>query len=227
LGITLVPGIAAAADTSAPKLRYQLVTGKGDALCTDYLKNLSDLHTEEPFSCEIRLSPKSAFHEPTWEELSVNENLQLIYQATMLLPPYTQSDVQHPSFEDWQKTFRGQIERKEVAPSLSRTRLALNQRGMETLIRYQPNRTDCERYKHNTGADMFVLRGADKLESIDGLAGTGYPTDVIVHRGRTIFIATGSESPGRWYTELYAAYSIMSPRQLYILQQRCDIKIGR
>lgn len=233
-----------AADVSKPKPRYRLVAGMGYSICETYLKHLNTLSPDAPpMVCNIR--PNPAYNDitrddwditqPEWEELDVQQNLNLIYAAEMQYPPYSvyryDPNKDLPTFEEWKAEFEARIAAGKIHPKLYRTRLALNEKGgVETLIGYEPDPDDCERnlkkynYTNSDGKHIFVLNDdpQEPLKTIHGLSGSNRRMTVLYYRDQSYFAWAGFYgSP--WGLELVAPSTgtMFNQPKEYVLHFRC------
>lgn len=234
-------------DTRAGKPRYRLAAGKGYSICETYLKHLNALPPNAPpIVCNVR--PNPAYNavtrddwditQPEWEELDVSSNLELVYHAELQLPPYYKYQYKYreppepfPSFEEWKADFDARIAAGKIRPRLYRTRLALNERGPETLIGYEPDPDECRRglqigYVSGDGPHVFVRSDdpAEPLKVIRGALGSDFQTTILLYRGSPYFAWEASEDPETWGLGLSTPFSAMDfdrPKE-YVLDFRCD-----
>jgi hypothetical protein len=213
--------LAANADVTTP--RYRLTKGKGYSMCEAYAASANALPAEDPpMLCEQKAL--SQFRLPQWDALDLEDHLSLVYQASMLLPPYDQRGVAHPPLEDWRKDFLARVQRGELKPRLRRSRLALNERGVETLILYEPDVTACERYKVAAGGHLFVLRDGSRLEAIVGLSTLWI--NVLGYHDRAAFTFLAAESDAAWITGLYTVYPKRVSADQYVLRDLCEVSFN-
>jgi uncharacterized protein YecT (DUF1311 family) len=224
--------------------RYRLVAGMGYSVCEAYLKHLNAFPPDAPpMICNVRPNPKfSDITQPKWEELSVEDNLSLIYAAELLLPPYYKWQYKYreppkpfPSYEEWKAGFDARVKAGKISPRLYRTRLALNERGPETLIGYEPEPDLCEHnlHKYNSatgdGPHIFVLND-DPEEPLKHIGvGSDLRASVLMSKGRPFFAWGASHNPKTWTLELYAVFSKMRsdvPKE-YGLGPRCEYRFSK
>jgi len=188
--------------------RYRMTAGFGYTVCEAFLKNVNAFPiTEPPMVCDVKIHPQHGqFKKVEWEELPIKDYVQLAYEAELQLP---MSRASHPSFESWSTEFLGQVDRNEIVPWLRRTRLALNERGPETLISYERDSAECAKYKLGGGGHIFVRREEPKvkLEPIKGAVGSDLGADILVYRGKPFFYRTTRGSGvDDWWLGLHPVY---------------------
>ena len=215
--------------------RYRLITGKGYSVCEAYLKHLNAFPPNAPpMVCTHKLHPRfQNFTLPKWEELDIWSNLDIVYAADVFVR-YTNPDVKKPTFDQWRPEFEQRVRSGENMPLLRRTRLALNDKGEEVLIAYEPDVRACESalakgWGPNGGeAHVFVYRseGPDRpLARITGSVGSHSRTDILIYRGKPHFATTFSDVK-TWWLELHAVSNILINEQ-YVLPQRCGYRFDK
>ena len=190
-----------AADSMDPS-RYRLVEGNGYTVCEAFLKNLNAFPKDEPpMVCEQKIHPSHPeFTRPLWEEMNVQNNLKLIYQAESLMVRFTPSTTTPKPYtpqpyEEWEKKYQQRIKSGEAIPRLRKAVWDLNGNGPETLIWYDDRinqcRDDMAKYKTQYGGGgghIFVLRSkTGVLEPFGGLLGTEGRTDVVLYRNKSVY----------------------------------------
>src|SRR6267142_194097 len=98
--------------------RYRLVNGKGYSVCEAFLKNLNAFtEAEPPMLCEQKLHPSHPeFKIPKWEELNIDNNLQLVYAAESQLWEFTPIGQKPSPFDEWVKSFRARVTAGKAKP---------------------------------------------------------------------------------------------------------------
>lgn len=223
---------------------WTVEAGHGYSVCEAFVRNLSAFplaEEEVPRACKIKIHPKfTAFSRPEWEELDIKSNLKIVHASELLLKDWLVPRRYPPSaFEEWVSKYERQVETGEFQPRLRRTRLALNQRGEEILIWYEPETRDCERYPHaaRVGAHIFVLRDDPQqpLEQIWGSVGSHSKADVITYRGKSFFLSGSPYGPRRVQLTISVAFPPVVPQppaltpyvDRYVLESRCEIEFNQ
>lgn len=245
--MTASPGTTAESPTQPA---FRVVVGQGYSVCEAYARNLNTLASsaamELPPSCTLPIHPGfTAFQKPHWEDLDINDNLPLIHAAELLLKDWL-VPRHHPSpvFAEWVVKYQRQVESGEFQPQLRRARLALNQKGVETLIWYRPDVRECERSNallgFGPGGHIFVLRDGVQppLETIQGSGGSNTETEILTYRGKTFFFMSGwtmrlgSPPPQIWWAGVSAVFPRTDPPvsaylDRYVMQPRCEIEFRK
>lgn len=231
-------GFAVLAAEPLPDTPYRLVEGRGYTVCEAFLKNLNAFN--EPMVCDLKVHPShSEFSSLEWEELDVQSNLKLVYEAESLLVLLTPTGTKPKPFEEWAKDFHARVaSSKTNAPRLRRAILDLNGSGPETLIWYeQPGTESCRdsvaQLRHASslvtfGGDIFVQRRkSQQLERITGLTGR---TEVVLYKGRSPWFVHAYMGPA-WRQErskrvaavwLKPISSRFTSRDRYLAAPRCE-----
>jgi len=226
---------------SPPERSWRVTAGHGYSVCEGFVRNLNAFSLREnevPRACELKIHPKfTAFAKPEWEELDLKSNLRLVHAAELLLKDWlVPRHNPSPVFEEWAPDYERKVENGEFQPRLRRTRLALNQKGPETLVWYEPDTRDCERYPDTAGigGHIFVLRDNPQqpLKEIYGSTGSHSETDVIAYRGKAFFLSGSSFGPRRVQLTISAVFSGKQPPNSpyldrYVLTTRCEIEFGK
>lgn len=136
--------------------------GKGYTVCERLLKALNSLPADTPPPvCELKLPPGfEDIAQPNWEDMSVADNMHLVYDMEQYLIDYGQNrippewqlyyphdwrwkvDNANPEtwrrvpYEIWLERFKKQMTAGEVVPRIRRTRMPLNAQGPETILAY-------------------------------------------------------------------------------------------
>ena len=102
-----LPAVAQAGEKQAqvkPRVKYYQVEDTGWNVCRDMVKNLNKLQPSRvSFWCKLRFHPDMPqFSEPDWEELKIENNLQMIYD---LEHEWNGTSDQRPSFAEWQAQY--------------------------------------------------------------------------------------------------------------------------
>ena len=102
-----LPPMAQAGEKQAkvkPRVKYYQVEDTGWNVCRDMVKNLNKLQPSRvSFWCKLRFHPDMPqFSEPDWEELKIENNLQMIYD---LEQGWNRTSDQRPSFAEWQAQY--------------------------------------------------------------------------------------------------------------------------
>jgi hypothetical protein len=219
------PAQTAASETH----RYRMTAGFGYTVCEAFLKNLNAFPVADPpMVCEVRIHPDHGqFKRVEWEELPIKDNLRLAYAAAIQVSPAPSSA---PSFELWSKELLALLDGKEFVPWLRKARLALNERGPETLISFQRDSQECETHQLGGGGHIFVLKDESRaeLEPIKGAVGSDLDTDVVIYRGKPFFSFTAAKDSG-WALSLHPVHGASSSGngQYVIAQGRCEYQFDK
>jgi hypothetical protein len=188
--------VLAAASTDGQEIGggkpYWLKQGEGYPVCRDFLENVNDFPVSEPpMVCEQKIHPAHPeFAHPIWEEMDIEGNLRLIFDAESLLWRFTPIGSSPPDFAVWAEQFRADVRSGERKPRLRRMPFMVRENEPETLVSYEPFADECavglaeSGVGGNPGGYLFVLRKAtDRLEAFGGLIGTQTRTDVWQYHG--------------------------------------------
>jgi len=237
---------------SAPS--YWLKQGDGYPVCHDFLENLNAFPRENPaMVCEQEIHPTHAeFTRPVWEEMDVEANLRLVFDAEGMLWRFTPIGTSAPDFNVWAARFRERLRSGEGRPRLRRTPFRVRESESETLVLYEPVPDECSvsLARSGVGGDpggyLFVLRAASrKLEAFGGLIGTQERTDLWFYHGYPYVLTSTPEHEvvgeprlvdGVLTNELRPIYSIglhaISSRLApttgqYLAEERCYVGTGQ
>lgn len=236
-----------AEQATASSPRYRIVEGKGYTVCEAFLKNLNALPPDDPpMVCELKIHPTHPeFSRPRWEELDVQGNLPLIYEAESLLWIKTPIGTKPKPFDAWQMQYQERIKVGPAKARLRRTVLDLNGSGPETLVWYElPETESCATSVaelnfmsdlNSFGGHVFLLRNGRKLERLGGMITTGGHTEVLIYRSKTVLFANanaGAEhTPGKatpiWNIGLHPVSPRLSYEGLYVVPGQCRYRTAR
>lgn len=229
--LTGVLAVSAAHATEAEKKpRYSLVEGNGYTVCEAFVKNLNAFPAEEPMmACEQKIHPSHPeFTRPTWEELDIQSNLKIIYEAERLL---LHVEAKPKPFEEWLANYQEQIKSGVAKPVLKRFIIDLNGSGPETLIWYERSPNRCteswKAYQYIGGSNsnsgyLFILRsGSGLLELFGGLIGNQYRVDTIIYQGRPFFIDVFADKYSGLLIGLHPVANRLTHEGEYIIRRRC------
>jgi hypothetical protein len=223
---------------------YRLWQGSGYPVCTAFLENLNAFPRDEPpMGCEQKIHPSHPeFTRPVWEDMDVNTNLPLIYDAERLLWRFTPIGTDAKPFAEWRNVYQRRIQSGEATPRLRRwaTTLAGSE---ETLIWYEPVADECEQdleksgFTGGPGGYLFVLSAeSGELQTFGGLIGIAQNRmDVFLYHGQYLYFTNSTSTsfeqttdgfpvqPQKpvWLIGLHALDSRLSSRDRYAIQQRC------
>jgi hypothetical protein len=187
--------------TGEAEPKYRLVQGKGYTVCETFLKNLNAFpRSDPPMICQQKIHPSSkGFRWPVWEDLDLQSNLPLIYAAESLLPMFTKVGTKAPEFEEWKRQFEERLKADGSNPRLRKTRLALNERGPETIIAYEPDPGHCERLLKlrspaANGMHLFVMRDRPDapLEAING-NGSWFRQHILIYKSQAFLLWSAND----------------------------------
>lgn len=133
--LTFVAVLLGAGGSAALADSYELVEGKGVAVCEAYKTNLNSFAYRYPMACERRINPDfNNFKELEWKELNAWENRELIIELTKFIDPGAKSvDV---SREFWLRVLKRDIENGQVRLRVAKVDID-NDGKIETVLKYQ------------------------------------------------------------------------------------------
>jgi hypothetical protein len=224
--------------------RYRLVKGKGFTVCEAFLKNLNAFPpAEPPMVCEQKIHPSHPeFRTPKWEELNIEDNLTLVHAAESQLLEFTPTGQKPSAFGEWAKGFHERVALGKVKPRLRKLVVALNNKGPEVLISYDPDANECQqnlalRATEGGGGYVFVLRPNSEmlLEQFAGLIGNQERLDVILYRHTPYFVNARDDllRDGKtwvWSIGLHPPWPASPanpPDQPYGIRERCEFQYVR
>lgn len=180
--------------------------GKGYTVCERLLKMFNARPKDAPLPvCELELDPAfTDFALPKWAEISVDENLRMVYDIEMFLLPPGQHlkpfSFQNPatwrgqSFEDWLYKFKERRRKGEIEPRLWQTRATLNENGPETLVAYERapggNIKECRERTRQGGMNIFVAtqNPEQPVKQINSVSSK--QTHLLIHKEKGFFVNT-------------------------------------
>jgi hypothetical protein len=154
----LLWGVTSLAATSAPAAseskskptstpRFKITAGKGYGFCEGFLKHLNALPaTAPPPSCDLKLDRMPAGYTlPQWEALDWRQHLDWIHtmERHVAGPNPKGEALLKMSFDEWKADYLKRVSSGELAPSLRRTTLALNEKGPEVIFNYDRDPGRC------------------------------------------------------------------------------------
>jgi hypothetical protein len=206
---------------------------------------------EPPMVCEQKVHPTHPeFARPTWVDLDLESNLQMVYNAEGFLVRFTPSGTTQPRREEWEKTFRERQMSGAAKPRLRMTSVII---GAEpaTLVSYEPLVNEClvnlaeQGVGGNSGGYLFSLRSeSSELEPMSGAYLRTSPANVLIYRDEYPYITSASPDfevlevrgdDGEMTRQLRPVYTIglhalksavdVYPR--YWADERCYVRVDR
>jgi hypothetical protein len=179
-------------------------TGKGYTVCEDYLKELNQ-SLPKLTVCDIPVP--SNFKRPDWEEMDIKVNLQLAYEAELLIfSDFTW--YKRPDFETWKKQMLEDIAAGKIVPRMRKALLTPTSKGKITILGYTRDSAGCDKgmkgvlpkkdsmnhWWTNSGYVHFVQTTWGGLSKIHGVFGTVSQRqhELLVYEGEPYFV----DAPG-------------------------------
>lgn len=227
-------GVAHGADATN-KPRYRLIQGMGYTACEAFLRNLNAFPPEEPaMICEQKIHPSHPeFSLPDWEEMDVQNNLQLIYEIESKLWIFTPIGKTPEPLEEWRNKYQERLKSGKAKPRLRKFVADLNGNGIETLISYEPLADECraslKRIQYVDGLNgpggyVFVLRTtSNKLEVLGGVAAQ-LRADVWLYRNKHPYFLNAHATDEEAIIGLHPVSSRQYFGQ-YMIGQRCRARV--
>ncbi len=165
--------------------------------------------------------------------MDVQNNLKLVYAIESHLARFTAKLKEPLSYDTWLSEFQQRISSGKAKPRLRKTVLALNERGPETLVMYEPIVDECKSGGlYGEGGHIFVVN-----EGKDGVTVSqiGYNTDqrnaILIHGEKPYFMSAGYdiEDPRTpvWAIQIDRVFPGQSFEGRYMADIRCSIHINK
>lgn len=163
------PASAKASAKAPSKPRYTLSSGRGWAVCEQYVSFLNALPaSENPPLCDMKFKRVPNMSEPDWEELDIAQHLPIVHQIELRLGISSITPDPLQDFEQWKQQRLARIAAQNQQPRLRRARMAMVLGGpQETVLSYDQDTKKCakevasmkrgEPYETDLGASTFFI----------------------------------------------------------------------
>jgi hypothetical protein len=130
----------------ASKRAYQIIEGKGHAVCKAYLRNLRGFsYSERDPVCNPRPHSGSAsFSEPEWRPMDVRRHVRMIYEAEMSWGIHLYHPERHPPYAEWKERFEADTSAGRIEPSLKHAVVEFVPGSPIDVVAYARNPAACE-----------------------------------------------------------------------------------
>lgn len=228
----------------ADKPRYTLPEGRGWSVCEGYLDVLNSEPVESPYPiCKQHLNSRfKDLREPEWEEMDIQENLDIVYAIEENLGRsirnHPNADI--PEFEQWKAEFAARL-KEDIRPRLRRVQLALVPDGpVETVLAYEPDLFPCDKQlaagkPPYPGGGTYLYLVDSQNRTLDKQSAGQFsspPRELLLYQGKPLLFSTyvGSHNvdiAGHIFIEHFKRYAPPYKSDMYFVEQRCRIRFDR